>query len=520
MKHFWILIRAQLCNQLQTSRKGKVRSPWVSLLAGAMIMAYLSISYSFGLYDSLDPSQYGLGLQFLVCLGTVLLLAYGISWSKEMVFGFRDFDFLMSLPLQEQENVASKLFSFLLMALYYGCSFLLPGVIIYGVKAHAAAGFYLPALAGMLMQPVIPAVISSLLGWMIYRLSNGRKHADLVRNAVQMVLFLLFMAIGMLMGRSDGAAFAARAGTLIRLLPVSNLYVSRAVRGSVLPVAAMIGIETAALFLFLRLCSRAVLKAGAAGNQGYHDSHFRLKRSAAHRASSALLRRDLSSWAANATYMLNTGFGQILLFGGSIYLAFRMRGSSLSELDPDLALLQPMAGSLIISACSLIVHSTCTTGVSISLEGRRLWILKSIPVSAESILFSKVRANLVVALPLAMSSLLILMLAFHQPGMMLLMGIVVLILAGLFTAMSGMAVNLRYPKLEWDREVVAVKQSLSSFLSIFGNLMVGVIVLIACVNGEGGTQFFLWVMLFYGVADLLLYFLLTTWGVKRFQSIG
>ena len=161
---------------------------------------------------------------------------------------------------------------------------------------------------------------------------------------------------------------------------------------------------------------------------------------------------------------------------------------------------------------------TCTTGVSISLEGKSLWILKSIPADVKEIFLAKILINLALIMVPSTLSLLGLGIAFHLPLLYYLTGILMLAVSALFISMLGLLINLRFPKLEFDREVVVIKQSLSAFLSIMIPmfLAVGIMVLFFMT----GMNTFYWIMAFFVAADLILVFLLLKYGTERFRRLA
>ena len=84
--------------------------------------------------------------------------------------------------------------------------------------------------------------------------------------------------------------------------------------------------------------------------------------------------------------------------------------------------------------------------------------------------------------------------------------------------MNGLLLNLRFPKLDYDREAQAIKQSLSSFLSMMVPLflMIGVITVTYLTN----MQYFYGVIVFYAVLDVILYFALAKYGKERFRKLS
>ena len=78
------------------------------------------------------------------------------------------------------------------------------------------------------------------------------------------------------------------------------------------------------------------------------------------------------------------------------------------------------------------------------------------------------------------------------------------------------------PKLEFDREIIVIKQSMSSFLGIFVNILIGMGIAYMAFNlTKLGSAYVLIIIisLFYLVACIGLYFWLITAGVKKFNNL-
>ena len=170
---------------------------------------------------------------------------------------------------------------------------------------------------------------------------------------------------------------------------------------------------------------------------------------------------------------------------------------------------------MVISFC---IATTCTTMASISIEGKNLWILKSLPLAVEKIFLSKVLVNLTITMPAYIATIIIgitLKIPFIQGIIMVL----TTILFSLFVALYGLVINLSFPNFSWTTETTIVKQSTSSMISIFTGL------------GMVAVQFGLWMvtgtsiisnLIFIAILILLnifLYIRLTRTGIQQFQKL-
>jgi ABC-2 type transport system permease protein len=100
--------------------------------------------------------------------------------------------------------------------------------------------------------------------------------------------------------------------------------------------------------------------------------------------------------------------------------------------------------------------------------------------------------------------------------------IVYFICVSLFVSMIGLVLNILFPKLDFDREIVVIKQSMSSFLGIMINLIIGISVLFLTIKFSYLTSAYttmLIIIMFYLTSSLIMYVWLSTEGVKKFNNL-
>ena len=103
-----------------------------------------------------------------------------------------------------------------------------------------------------------------------------------------------------------------------------------------------------------------------------------------------------------------------------------------------------------------------TTSTSVSMEGKEWWILKSLPLPPKMILDSKLCFNLLLIAPFYLISQVFLGIALRGVAVEIFWSVIIMTLFILCSCVGGLTANLKFPKMEWDSEVVVVKQSASS----------------------------------------------------------
>ena len=133
-----LLIKTNLYNTLFNSRSNKKLVGYLMMGLSLLAFVYISIMYSIGLYLILDSTNYIVGLYTMLSGAFMVTLLLGITYSQGSLFGFKDYDLLMSLPIKKESIITSKFVSFSLMIYLYSFLLGIPTLIIYGIYAKCS----------------------------------------------------------------------------------------------------------------------------------------------------------------------------------------------------------------------------------------------------------------------------------------------------------------------------------------------------------------------------------------------
>ncbi len=519
MKRMLTLTKTQLLNLFFQSRSGK-KSKIPPIVISCLVMFGLSLYYSWIFADMMETQAHAVPYMVSI-LGTVIIFMSGISGSQGMLFGFKDYDSLMALPVTERDIVTSKIVVYTFMQYLYSFFLVIPAMLIHGYRISASVFYYFRVILCFLPFPLLPMVLSALIGIAFQKLTAGKRYGKLLQNGLTIAFIALVYYFSFSFGASAGSGQPGmQVGGIAAFLPSAKWYVEGVINADIPKLLLLFGIGIAVYVLFILIYSRTIIRVTAQGMQGYHVANFRLKKVKRAGSLGALMRQEWQRYFNNFTYFLNTSMGMIVLMIMSIYVIFidNPIKDLITELMIERGDVLAKIWQTFILAISCVGSMTCTTGVSISLEGKSLWILKSIPADVKEIFLAKIMVNVILIMVPSTLSLLGLGIAFHLPLLYYIVGIVMLAATALFISMLGLLINLRFPKLEFDREVVVIKQSLSAFLSIMIPmfLAVGIMVLFFMT----GMNTFYWIMGFFVAADLILVFLLLKYGTERFRRLA
>ncbi len=403
----------------------------------------------------------------LVAISSALILVFGFFRAGNSVFGRRGYDLLCSMPVKPGSIVISRFLGLYVEDLILTALIFLPGLAVYGVCVRPGIGFYFLAALGSVFLPAIPLVISLLLGTLILAVSSRVRHKSQMQTALMLVL-----VIGLLIGSciipstaenwtiDQLASLADTAGKQLQSLYPPALWLSDALlEGSVAGLTLFV-IVSAAMTAVAVWMATALFHSIVQGLQAHSASHnYRMQRLKQQGLLKALYLRELRRYFSSSIYVTNTIIGPVL--GCMMSLALLIAGpDSLNTLLPGM----PELNALIPYVYAGVACMMNTTSVSISMEGRQFWIVKSLPIPTKTLLDSKLLLNLTLLLPSYVLSEVFLILSLKPDFGDLLALLLIPLSMMLLSVVLGITVNLKLHSFDWEKQEQVVKQSASAAL--------------------------------------------------------
>ena len=474
MKKFFALLKVSVKSMLLSSagigRSKKKAATGVGVLVLiAFLGLYMSGMYSALLMHVLAPVRMEvlvfifMGMGALV--GGLLFTTFAV---KGVVFGGRDNDLLLSMPVSSTALMASRVSAIYLENLLFSFFVLVPAGVVCALLTERGVGhdllFWMRMMIVVLALPLLDTALSVLLGALAAFLSAKAKGA-LGQNIVMALFFAaVFWFSFNLSGMIDGLAANAMGVKDSLSWAAPLLWMADGILGDwgllLAFVACCVACFALVVFVLGKVYRQAVT--AFAARSARHD--YRLSAQSASGQKKALLVKEARRFFGTPMYLWNAGMGLIMLVAAGV-AALVMRDELLKWIDlaeGELPML-PMAAAM-MGFCL----STCVIAApSVSLEGKYLWILREAPVDEGTLLWIKVGFELLLTLPCTVIAGVCMAIAL---GLSLWQGaalIAVTVLFGVGHAAFGMLMGLCFPKLDAVNETVVVKQSLAVTLGIF-----------------------------------------------------
>lgn len=476
MNNTILLIKAQIINSLginkllkSSTKAEKFKKGLLSLLILFVIFIILvqMSMYAWVMSDFLAKEN---ALDVLIITGialsTLICLFMSIYKAPGYLFAFKDFDLLMSLPLSKGSILISKLF--MIVVTNVGLSLLIgfPYLMVYGIKTSAGSVFYILSILLLILSSMIPATLGAVLSLFLGKVSSKTRHSNLILIIGSFIFLLLFMG-GMFSLNSITAANIENMVDIISSVKAVyypfGLFTDALKNLDIVSMLIFSAIAIIVFAIFVWLFARSFKGINSVMQEKYKSSNYKMTELQVQTKSIALLKKELSFYFSSYIYVINTGFGAIMMLLATVLLIYNR--SKLTGIITVLPVNVSMA-LLVTLAMTLCVSLTCTTAPSISLEGKNFWIIKSLPLKEIEIFKSKILLNLVITVPILVVCSTVLTAVFRFTVTEYLLTVAVGCSYCIFIAVVGLIINLHFPKMEWSTQVTVVKQSASVMIAV------------------------------------------------------
>ena len=420
----------------------------------------LSLEEDVIIYDLIVPMT-------AVCL--ILNISFSVFWGSGLLLSDMNADVQLALPVRLSILIISKLLVLNLVLVFLDMILLLPMIVLLGITTGAGIFFYLIMAGNILLFPMIPCLLGTMVGSGIYRILKSPSALFIRLKTILAVLFL-FAFMGFMFWKfpdlsKGGIHFSFTATALYRL---SCRYTRSLLQHSIQIIAAYWTILLiSGIFLLRGLI--AVYRSWYCNSDSRGEMSLPMSSKAfiPNSAISALMKRELRRYVSIPVYITNTSCG--FLFA-AVYIILigiaNEKAVPYIDMFSDYFQIAPAAEDILyIYALTMLISLSSITYASISIEGNQIEVLKSLPVSAQDLFRAKIRFHLSLSIPLILSLNTVMILFLHLPLHIALLGYVMPLSFTAFIGTAGVIINLLLPDFEWDNVTHIIKQSLPAILS-------------------------------------------------------
>lgn len=539
MKKLYSLIRACMTNDMnlfKINNKNSTKSSKKSLpLLLSLFFMFAIWSNANLIFEKAAPNGLQSIVMSMLVFGVSLMtIIEGIYKSSSLMFNCKDDLLLLSLPIKRSTILFIRIFKFYIFELLFNSLFMIPVIFAY-IRWNNSINYtyYLTNLIMLFMLPIIPIIISSIIGVIISSISSRFKY----KNIAQIIISMLFiLGIFYISFNSDNIInYLLKNATsindlIIKIYYPAGVYANLLIKFNIIDLVVFVLINVFLFIIVILILSKFYFKINSrlkniTTNKKRKIKDIHIKRNSIYKS---LIKKELNTFFKTPVFVINAGLGLLMYIIITIIISFKF--------DSILPLLTNEDGinlskNIIMNNLSLLIlilititsYMTSITNSVISLEGRNINILKSLPIKTKTILLSKIYACLILTTPVLLSGNIILFIKFKINIIEALLLLVLSILIPLVSHFIGLIINLKYPKLDALDSTEIVKQSTSSFLSVMLGmilLIINITIIINAINTINSLLLLIITVILYFVFDIFLYLFLINKGVSYFNNLS
>ena len=537
MKKIISLIKASMTSDMnifKINTKKKNKKTVILPLVIALYLMFMIWGYANTLFEKFEPFhiQY-LVLSLLTLITAIMTIIEGIYKTGSLIFNCKDDQLLLSLPIKRSTVLFIRIFKFYVFELLFNSIFMFPVMLAYIRWGSIDWTYYLTSIIMLLILPIIPIVISCIIGAITSSLTGRFKY----KNAAQIIIsMVIIIGILLLSYTFDNILdYLMKNAKNINDM-ITKLYYPA---GIYTKLVTDFNAKDLIIFIIVNIGIFAILIHVL--SKFYFNINSRLKKVTSSKNTEinklkikqrtktiSLIKKEISTFFNTPVFIINAGFALVLYIIGSIYIALKYDSflpmiTNIQLLNLNEEIIASNSSILILLLISAAAFMTSITNSVISLEGKNINILKSLPIKTKTILMSKIYFALSITTPAILIGNIVLFIKLKTGIIESLLLIILSILIPLVSHFIGLIINLKYPKLDAENSTEVVKQSMSSFISVMIGMLLLIIytTIISNLIGTVSAKIILFLStIFYTIVNIILYIYLIKKSTKEFDILS
>lgn len=481
------------------------------IIVAAMFVGYsFIIGYGYG-YLKMEDAIPG----YALAISSIVVLFFTFIKTNGFLFAYRDYDILMSLPFSTQTVITGKFIYMYINNLLFSMAIMFPMGSAYAIWTKPDISVYIIWILITFFTPLVPMTIAAAVGALIAAIGSRFRFKVLVQAILSIIIVLAAISFSFIFnGSGSNAEFLNRMediGNILqnqihKIYPLSILFDNAVNKNSFLQTIGFIAISIIIYIIFVYAVSIKYKVINTSLMTAHSSSNYKVKKMDSHSIMQALIWKEVKRFFSSITYLMNVGIGMILAVIGSAACVIIGIDSVLKKLN-----MGEMQSGFIYAvpfAIAMLVTMTCTTCVSLSLEGKNFWILQSLPIDQATIYKSKMAFNMILLTPASLICNICFIIVLKVDLITALLYIFTAFVTISFSTVMGMWIGINFVNFTWENEIEIIKQSMSSAMGIFLNMVLEIIIAGAAFFMStiiDGKIVLLLISIIMGVLSLIIY---------------
>ncbi len=527
-KQFMQLFRPYFINRKTGEPQPAIKTVLMFAGFGALLL-FIAFAF-FMIAGMIGANLIAMGMDWLYfSIMSILAIAFGVFGSvfntyAEMYLA-KDNELLIPMPIPARVILLSRVASVYGLGFMYSSSVWIPTLLFYWIFGTPTA---LAVIFGILMtfiNSLFITVLTCALGWVVALISGKLKNKSVITVLISIVFLGLYYVVcfrmqDILMSLVENSMMV---GEKVRAWGNLLYQLGMAATGNVLGFAIFTAITLVLAVICMVVLEKSFFKMVAHGGT---TQKVEYKKTAAKQTSieKALLYKEWKRFTGSSTYMLNCGLGIVFLLAAAVLAVINANSltAMLDEITEMMPVVRQSLPLILAGIICMLVSMNMISTPSISLEGKTLWQLKTMPIRPYRVLNAKLSLHLLVnVIPSLITVICIGLVLSLDPLDILLVAVYVFLYICIDGAL-GLILGLMNPNFSWTSETQPIKQGVNILIAMFGGwvLSFGVPALYFLVADKMECyQYFMICIVVFALLFRMLSRWMQTKGEKVFQDL-
>ena len=408
-------------------------------------------------------------------------LLFGILRAGDYLFSKKDYEILMAMPFTPREVVSGRFAAMYIRNLPFTLVCSLSMMVTYGYFVHPPVYTYVIWVVLTFFLPLIPTVAAAAISVAGTAAGAGvKKHKTIIQSVLIFAFMIFFIFFGQIMGRFFSGEAAVNALNAVSgitdsvggyYLPVR--WFSDAVnKTNPLAILLLAGISVLLAWLVFTLISQFYRSINTRMQSVSENKKYKMGRMRSRSPVRAIMFKEWKRLTGSSVYLTNMCFGLIFILILSVVILFIDPAWLISFIFRNAPIRTVHFIPVIPQALYFFIGMAPVSAAALSLEGKNIWILKSLPVTNEDILRGKMRFSFLLQAVVMVIGCVLFGISFRAGLVNILLFIVCGLALCAFSTAFGMRCNVRHVNYDWDREIEVVKQGSSLTLYMLPHVFI------------------------------------------------
>ncbi len=428
----------------------------------AMVMAYSILTcIGYGIVGMTNSTP-------VLCAVTVSTLAFFFTVFKTngYLFGFKEYDMLMSLPFDARTVAGCKFLYMYIKSLPWYLSISFAMLIGYAVFAKPPFLTYIFWIILSFFLPIIPMLAASFVGFLIARISSGFKKNNLIQTVLTFIFIILCFSFRYIIEavlKNNGVettleTVSEMMDKTAKMYPPAGWFSQAVTKPGILGFLLLISVSAVLFLILFNIVGKSYRNINSAIKSHAAAKKYKMTTQKKKSVVQAIAFKEFRRMTGSTTYFTQCGLGEVLtaLVGIlTLIIGFDKIVAIVTQNAPiDSSILQPAIPFIVY----FFVGMLATTACSLSLEGKNYWIVQSLPIDKKTLYQGKMLFNMYLSVPFMLFGTLCYCISARVPVLNTLLYMVLGLALCAFSTAWGCVCGIKHMRLDWENDIEIIIQ--------------------------------------------------------------